>query len=357
MRDVLDTLIVGQGLAGSALAWHLIHAGQRVAVIDDGHRTSASMVAAGLINPLAGLRFNLRPGTLDWLDAAQAWYADLTRHFDTTFFHPLAMLRLFRSTEQRRFHARRLTDPASAGLLGAAFAEHDCPEPVAAPFGGFHQSGTGYVDLPALLGRLRDWLVARDALIEASLDWERLVFDRNAVQIAGLAARRVVACDGARLANNPWFADLPLAPDQGEILDLMVGDWMPRHIVNAAHWLVPMPDGRMRFGATHRHDRCDGIASAQGRAELLAGFGALTGRPAAARVVAQRVGIRPGTSDRNPLIGHHPTHDSLWVCNGFGARGSLAIPWYTARLAAHLVTGDPLPAEADIARFACHAGR
>ena len=48
----IDTLILGQGLAGSLLAWHLIGGGQKVRVIDDAHRSSASKVAAGLINPL-----------------------------------------------------------------------------------------------------------------------------------------------------------------------------------------------------------------------------------------------------------------------------------------------------------------
>ena len=66
-----DTLILGQGLAGSALAWHLIEAGERVCVIDDGHCRSSTRVAAGLINPLAGLRFNRRPEVGDWLPAAR----------------------------------------------------------------------------------------------------------------------------------------------------------------------------------------------------------------------------------------------------------------------------------------------
>ena len=52
-----------------------------------------------------------------------------------------------------------------------------------------------------------------------------------------------------------------------------------------------------------------------------------------------------------PLLGRHPDQPALYVCNGFGARGALTIPWYTNRLAEHLVEGRPLPAEADIRRF------
>ena len=63
----IDTLIIGQGLAGSLLAWLLVRAGQRVCVIDDAHASSSSVVAAGLINPLAGMRFNRRPEMDSWL--------------------------------------------------------------------------------------------------------------------------------------------------------------------------------------------------------------------------------------------------------------------------------------------------
>ena len=45
----IDTLILGQGLAGSLLARLLIRAGQSVCVIDDGHTSSSSTVAAGLV--------------------------------------------------------------------------------------------------------------------------------------------------------------------------------------------------------------------------------------------------------------------------------------------------------------------
>ena len=43
--STLDCLIIGQGLAGSLLAWTLLRRGDRVALIDDGHRSSASLAA------------------------------------------------------------------------------------------------------------------------------------------------------------------------------------------------------------------------------------------------------------------------------------------------------------------------
>jgi len=53
---MIDFLIVGQGLAGSLLAWELIQRGCSVLVVDKGEE-NASQVAAGLINPVTGIRF------------------------------------------------------------------------------------------------------------------------------------------------------------------------------------------------------------------------------------------------------------------------------------------------------------
>jgi glycine/D-amino acid oxidase-like deaminating enzyme len=346
-----DTLIVGQGLAGSALAWHLIHAGQRVGVFDDGHKSASSAVAAGLVNPLAGMRFNRRPELNDWLAAADRWYATLAVAFGRPLFHHLPMLRLFRSLQQQRFHARRRQDPASRPLLDDGFSAEDCPEDISAPYGGFIQHRTGYVDMPLLLDVLRDWLQRRGALVEGEVDPARIGLHGGGVDANGLCATRLVFCDGARLRTNPWFSGLPLQPDKGEILDLEAGEWRPRHIINGAHWLLPMDNGEIRLGATHEHHEIDCLPTAAGKRQLLAGLLALRPRAAAPRVVRHQAGIRPASADRYPLIGRHRDHAPLWVFNGFGARGALTIPWYAERLSAHLQSASALPSEVDIRRF------
>ncbi len=53
---MFDFLIVGQGLAGSLLAWELMQRGAKVLIVDNG-MPNASQVAAGLINPITGMRF------------------------------------------------------------------------------------------------------------------------------------------------------------------------------------------------------------------------------------------------------------------------------------------------------------
>lgn len=347
-----DYLIVGQGLAGSLLAWILRRRGCRVLVLDDGHRSAASVAAAGLVNPLAGLRFTRPARVTDWLAAAQVLYREISSRFGQNHFHPLPMVRLFRSPEQVRFWERRASEPDAAALLGECFPAAASGQPLSAPFGGFHQHATGYLDIPRLLADLRGDLERCDAYRRIEVDLAGIELRTDGVHWQGLRARTLVFCEGHRGQANPWFGWLPFQPDRGEMLTFSSDEPMPDRIVNGAYWLIPLVDGRYRVGATHDHHGIALGVTRGGRTQVLAGLAALLGRAPRLSVEAQHAGVRPGTLDRAPFLGRHPSAPALALFNGFGAKGSLTVPWYAARFAAHLETGAPLPPEADIARHA-----
>ncbi len=73
----IDTLIVGQGLAGTLLAWELARAGQRVATIDTCTQGGASRAAGGLMNPLTGPRLAASPDLARRCEQARAHYEHL----------------------------------------------------------------------------------------------------------------------------------------------------------------------------------------------------------------------------------------------------------------------------------------
>ena len=53
-----EYIIVGHGLAGSALAHRLLSMGKKIRVFDAGFPNSASEVSVGLVNPLIGPKLN-----------------------------------------------------------------------------------------------------------------------------------------------------------------------------------------------------------------------------------------------------------------------------------------------------------
>ena len=347
----LDYLILGQGLAGSLLAWHLLHAGKKVLVLDDRHRSSSSWVAAGLINPLAGMRFNRAPRTEQWLESAHRFYTELGELYGRTYFHPIDMHRLFRSPEQKRFHQRQLDNPASQSYLGKAMSSGDFEPGIRAPHGGFEQTRTGYLDMAQILADLKHWLLDRNAYREQPVDYADIKANGDEVRLGDLKAGNMVFCEGYRLLENPWFRQLPMQPDKGEFLQLSSQRTLCRHIVNGAHMLIPLAEGGYRFGATHEHHQITPAATPEARSQLVRGLDDLLADTQGVHITGQSAGVRPATSDRQPFVGMHPRHPALGVFNGFGARGALSIPWHAKQFAAHLLHQAAVPPEADIARY------
>ncbi|WP_456374758.1 NAD(P)/FAD-dependent oxidoreductase [Thiolapillus sp.] len=347
-----DYLIIGQGLAGSLLAWRLAQKGRRVLVLDDGHATASSMVAAGLINPLAGMRFNHSPFIHHWLGDVAQTYHELAGLAGEEFLQWLDMLRLFRSPEQQRFFERQKGKKEIEDLLGARLEAENITQPVQAPWGGFEQHHTGWVRLPRLLEFLSRWLRTRGMLRNATVSWKELEMRQSGLCWKDIHASHVVFCDGYRSMHNPWFSWLPFAPDQGEILTLkpVSSAPLPDRIINGANWLLPVDDHHFRLGATHYHDRQDNLATQTGQQRLLQGMNKLLLYPEALEVIRADAGVRPATSDRQPFLGTHPQHRRLHLFNGFGAHGSLSIPWYARRMTDWLIEQRPLPDNADLLR-------
>jgi len=347
---MLDFLILGQGLAGSLLAWELIHQGHKVCVLDNGHLHASSRVAAGLINPVTGLRLVKSPHTEAWLAAAEQAYTALEQGLGLTLRHRLPMWRLFTVPRQAEAWRERLADPAYADYLGA-------PQPPegARPYraeSGFGVVGhTGYLDTKALLLGMRDWLQGQGAYVEGEFSYADLELSEAGVRWGSHAARRLVFCEGWRGVDNPWFGHLPLTPVKGEILTLRHDGRLPEAIANFGKWLLPIAPDRFKLGATYDWEHRDLEATGQARDHLLTALQAILERPLATELLEQEAGLRPNTRDRLPLIGAHPDHPPLWVFNGFGSKGSLMIPYYARHLASHLHDGRPIDPHCHIRRW------
>ena len=344
----LDVLIVGQGLAGSLLAWSLSRRGQRVLVLDDGHRSAASTVAAGLLNPITGQRLVKGPEVDACLAEARRCYGELERLLNRPLLHHKPMWRLFQTPREREAWQKRCDDPAYAEYLGEPLAPMENPN---APLGGFVQRHTGYLDTRTLLDGLRDWLYSQGAYRQQCVEYAELEVGAQGVRHGALLAKRLIFCEGWRALENPWFAHLPLAPARGTILSLRCEASLPEVILNQGRWLMPRGDGEYRLGASYDRDRLytpPEQAEIDGLYEQLHEWFRL---PPPCRIEAVHSGVRPNTRDKQPLLGLHPQHPALGVFNGFGSRGSLLIPWHAQRMAELLCDGTRLPAQVDIARL------
>ena len=132
--SVLDAVIVGQGLAGTALAWHLADAGLRIAVFDDGAPVSASKVSAGLFTPIMGKNFTRNDDQA--IAAARTFYRAIEGRTGARFLSDIPAVRLFATREEQSLWERR-REPLMQYLVSPQPDPLLPPEVVRTPYGGF----------------------------------------------------------------------------------------------------------------------------------------------------------------------------------------------------------------------------
>lgn len=344
-----DFLIVGQGLAGSLLAWELLRRKCRVVIVDNGI-INASRVAAGLINPITGQRLVKSQDIEYFLTEARQSYRQIGECFRSDFYLEKPMIRIFTTRQEYEICLKRMGNPEYRSFLGNLFPPFDLIDGIKAPFGILEQLQTGYLRIQHLLNTLRQSFLDNRILRQEAMNYEDVTLTPQ-LKWRSLRPGCIIFCEGYLSARNPWFSYLPLQPVKGEILTLRHNMALPENILNCGHWLLPLDRKTIRIGATFDHQAIDTGTTVEARTELIDIISRIVPEIKGASVLDHQAGIRPATSDRAPLIGLHPLHSQLGIFNGFGARGSLLIPGYSRLFADYLLKRQALPKSCSIARF------
>lgn len=345
----MRVLIVGQGLAGTLLHWQFVKRGMEVQVVDNGWKSSASIGAAGLFNPIVFRRFLMAWRSTDFLPEALLVYKLFEKQLDVQLAHEVPYVKVFGHADDPDVWKDRCEK-----LPYNEFMHSDVPIdvkalPLKSNFGIGKVTGTGWIDLPTMLNGYREHLIQQGLLNQEAFDYESLSLVDSHVLWKGEKFDTVVFCEGYKGIENPWFSYLPLRKNKGETLWIECDALPDNYILNRNIFVVPLPDGRYRVGATYDYKSQDILPSEEGRQFLQTKFEELI--EADYRVTEQWAGIRPAVSDRRPLLGRHTDYRQLAIFNGLGSRGVMNAPTLSRELVAYLIDGMPLDSEADIARF------
>ncbi|KAF0093570.1 MAG: FAD dependent oxidoreductase [Puniceicoccaceae bacterium 5H] len=345
-----DHLVVGQGIAGSLLAWELLRRGRSVRIVDRGV-DCASRVSAGILNPVTGKRLVKSWLVDELLPAAHHLYRELETELGGSWLTPRRILRVYQSADEpKRWEKRRLS-PAYEGYLGRQFAPGEICDEIHDPWGSFEILRGGNLAIAELLEALQARYLERGILRQETFDHGRLKLNAEGASYEGDQFGSVVFCEGFQVRRNPWFNWLPFAPAKGEILTFARALPEQDYVLNRQKWVLPLPDGRCRVGSTWSHDHIDTVITSQGRTGLFEGMRKMLNWEEMPAVVRHEAGVRPCTHDRLPIIGFHPEHAQLVLFNGFGSKGALATPLWAARLADRLGGQAVDLGETDLSRW------
>ena len=348
VKDI-DYLIVGQGLAGSVLALALLAQHQRVCVINDPATQAASAVAGGLYNPITGRRMSKTWQATQLFPFLEKYYQQHEQKLGSRFFYPKTIYRPFASVEEQNTWIAETARPDIAFFAHISSDETSLNTYINAPHGGMLIDHAGYVEVKAFLDATRQYLENAGLYYAEKFDYQQLTTQPGQVTYGFFRARKIVFCEGPHAVHNPFFNWLPFRPVKGEILHISMDDFPTEYIVNQHLFVIPLPDGTYRAGATYDWRNLDWATTDSGRNELLEKISRLIRKPV--QVLNQWAGIRPATADRRPLAGIHPEYEEIAFFGGMGSKGVSLAPYLAQHFTDFLLLNKEIMPEININRY------
>ncbi len=342
-------LIAGGGISGICLARVLSTRRIPFQILDGNYLTGASRVAGGLINPVIGVRFSRAWRVDECLPEAAGFYRNLEKIWDADIYQQAPIRRLFKSPEQKAFWEKK-RDLAGLQPYAHRVLTPDETFPGGKDhLGGLEIVGGGWLNFPSLLMLAKKAWSAEGCWMEGHLKEEEVEFKEGSVRWRGENFSALIDCRGY-VPDSGWWRNLDWRPARGEIITVRTdANWPDNVIWSRDVFVVPLGGGCYRVGATYSWEVDNRSTTPEGKQLLLDRLRKLTDDPVL--VMDHRAGVRPILRDKRPVLGRHPEHSGLWICNGMGSHGGTVAPQMARLLVEAIYEGTPLPEEVDIARF------
>ncbi|TLX72588.1 FAD-dependent oxidoreductase [Labilibacter sediminis] len=341
-------LIVGQGLAGSVLAFKMYQQGIDFKVIASQDISKASDVAAGLFNPLVFKRL-----TKSWmvdvcLPEMLSTYKAIEQLLNGRFLFEKKMIKPVSEQESLLWKEKIDSDNFSSYIQGVQKQVPISGMHAFYAYGKVMQSGS--LRLRQMLNAFRLWLKSNNAIIDERFNYDDLKLTEEGVEWQGIKATGVVFCEGYRVMQNPFFKDVTLKPTKGELLEIYCVGLSEEFILNKQLFVMPVGNQRFKIGATYDWKNLDERGTEEARKDLLSRFEDLISLPY--EVLNHYAGIRPTVHDRRPVLGSHPKYSQINIFNGLGTKGVMLAPFFASEMLKYLNDNTyGLHPEVEVKRF------
>ena len=338
-KKIYDVLIVGQGLAGSILAHELLERGQNVLVVDKKNiGITSSSIAAGIINPITGMRFVKSWRIDDFLPVARTTYKILEKKLKILLWYDKKILRTIRLAEDENNWLLRASYPDNQNYFGD-LKKVSLPHANSEIIKLAEIKNGAQVNVPLLIKTYRKFLRRENRLVYLETNPDTIEFFSDYQTLNGIAARKIIFCEGERGRFNPFFNHLPFLPDKGELIIAELPSWQFTDIVKDKFSIVPLPLEKNKkqlywIGATDSWTFDDNLPTQEKRAHIEKELQKmLPDMPNNYVPKKHLAAIRPTVKDRRPFIGFHAQQKNLGIFNGFGTKGASLVPYWAAHFA------------------------
>ncbi|MCB0516102.1 MAG: FAD-binding oxidoreductase [Chitinophagales bacterium] len=346
-----DLIIVGQGIAGTAIAAKALEYNKKIILIDERHKPVASEVAAGVINPLTGKNWGLAWEFENAFAEAQHFYQYWETFFHTKFLRQKPIKRyLAHIGDQNTLAAFAQENPYQKyvqALHLSASERHTSAWKNT--FGSVDIFPAAHINTQHLLATFRQFFSEKNMLCEEQFCHEQLTIFSDKVIYKDMEASFVVFCEGYKVLSNPLFARLPINACKGEVL-LAEIDELDRHFMyKCGVMAAPQSEKIWWIGSTYHWNELSetpNLAMLEELRKLLQ-----ENLLVPYKIQNMQAGIRPGSPDRRPIVGNLKEYPPVTILNGLGTKAYLYAPLMAHFLAKYLFQQENLPPTIALSRF------
>ncbi|MDA7501822.1 FAD-binding oxidoreductase [Chitinophagales bacterium] len=330
--------MVGQGLAGTNLAWACFFKGVPFKIIDEHAGNDCSALAAGLMNPITGRALVKSWLFDDLIAAAVPHYKRVEEELSKSLLIQLPILRVFQSQKEANDFDLKSEHPDYQKYISVAH-DLDMRGIRETEYGSGLIKGGYRLDVSAYIETSRAFFLAKELL-------EIGVYEERELE----QGERLVYCEGHRTNLNEELDIDVMRPVRGELYILHCDGVDPLQVIKKGFLAVPWKNpGEFWFGATYDHHNLVMEQTERGVQQLEKKLEAMFDAPV--KVLRNFVGMRPATKDRRPIIGSFKEGEEKYLFNGFGAKGVSMSPYFASHLLAHLIDGEELMPDVKLERF------
>ena len=341
MAKEVDYLIVGGGVTGRLLQIELMKRGLKALVFDKLDKNHSTQVAAGLVNPVVGKFFTVGWRAEEFFPSLAQYYRAIEHKLNASFFKEKPMKRIIANAGEQNIW---LSKAHLSKYVDFCSFKQEKIKGLNTDWGVLQILQSGEMNTHSFLEACNANLPS----IFESFDASQLDIEQKKYHM--FSYRNIIFCEGYESINNPFFKDyLSVIPTKGELLEICAEGIPDDCIYLGAVFLQPKGKNRWTVGATYEKNQTSLEPTDMMKSDLETKLNKLIRVPYS--ITKHYCGIRPASIDRKPLMGKHPTIDSMYTMNGMGSKAISMVPLLAQEMVNYMEHHIPLSEEINLNRF------
>ncbi|MBK8053243.1 MAG: FAD-binding oxidoreductase [Saprospiraceae bacterium] len=330
-----DYIVVGQGIAGTLMAWNLHLAGQKVLIIDNHHIGSSSIVAAGIVNPITGKNYVTSWRIQEFLPVALQTYDALNQHYGFMCYTHANILRALYSGSDENTWLAKSAEPDMKQFI--------CEEVDLDTYTGkVHQQlsygelqGTFYVNMAMIMSAVQAEWTTQEAYMKECFQYDQLNISPDGFLYKENKSKGIIFCEGYKANSNPYFPKIGLAPSKGEVLIVKIPSAGFKKMYKDGIFFVPQGDDTYWVGSGYERNATDDHPTQKNYDILAAELERVLKVPY--EIIGHKAAIRPTMQNRRPIFKEHENIEGMYLFNGLGTKGASIGPFYATQSSRYIV--------------------